>query len=56
MPEFQITQEYLGQANHLAYLGTMWEEFFGEVNQFANYKENQLKARYNAIAGVLCSS
>lgn len=52
MPEFQITQEYLGQANHLAYLGTMWEEFFNEVKTYAHYKENQLKARYNAIAGV----
>ena len=52
MPEFQITQEYLGQANHLAYLGTMWEEFFSEVKQYANYKRNQLRARYNAIAGV----
>ncbi|MCQ2253894.1 MAG: alpha-glucuronidase [Bacteroidaceae bacterium] len=52
MPEFQITQEYLGQANHLAYLGTMWEEFFDEVKQYANYKRNQLRSRYNAIAGV----
>ncbi len=52
MPELQITQEYLGQANHLAYLGTMWEEFFSEVKQYANYKRNQLRSRYNAIAGV----
>ena len=52
MPEFQITQEYLGQANHLAYLGTMWEEFFSEVTQYADYKANQLNAKYNAIAGV----
>lgn len=52
MPEFQITQEYLGQANHLAYLGTMWEEFFKEVTSYANYVENQNRAKYNAIAGV----
>jgi len=52
MPEFQITQEYLGQANHLAYLGTMWEEFFHEVMPYASYKANQQRARYNAIAGV----
>ena len=26
MPEFQITQEYLGQAVHMVFLGTMWEE------------------------------
>lgn len=31
MPELQITQEYLGHSNHLAYLGTMWEEFFAQV-------------------------
>ncbi len=28
MVEFQVTQEYLGHANHLAYLAPMWEEFF----------------------------
>jgi len=27
MPELQITQEYLGQGNHLVFLSTMWEEF-----------------------------
>lgn len=27
--EIQPTQEYLGQAKHLVYLGTMWEEFLG---------------------------
>lgn len=26
MPEFQITQEYLGHAVHLVFLATMWEE------------------------------
>lgn len=28
MAEFQITQEYLGHSNHLAYLAPMWKEFF----------------------------
>ena len=28
MLEIQPTQEYLGQAKHLVYLGTMWEELF----------------------------
>ena len=32
MPEFQITQEYLGHANHLAYLAPMWEEFNQQVD------------------------
>lgn len=32
MVEFQITQEYLGHANHLAYLAPMWKEFFEYVS------------------------
>lgn len=52
MVEFQVTQEYLGQANHLAYLGTMWQEFFEEVNQHANYIAYQKQSRLNAISGV----
>ena len=31
MVEFQITQEYLGAANHLVYLAPMWQEFFSYV-------------------------
>lgn len=31
MAEFQVTQEYLGHSNHLAYLAPMWKEFFGFV-------------------------
>ena len=27
IPELQITQEYLGFSNHLAFLGPMWQEF-----------------------------
>ena len=27
MAELQVTQEYLGQSNHLVYLGPMWKEF-----------------------------
>ncbi|MBQ8243160.1 MAG: alpha-glucuronidase [Bacteroidaceae bacterium] len=42
MVEFQITQEYLGHSNHIAYLAPMWKEFFDFV------PANSLKA----IAGV----
>ncbi len=31
MAEFQITQEYMGHANHLVYLAPMWKEFFSLV-------------------------
>jgi alpha-glucuronidase len=42
MVEFQLTQEYLGAANHLVYLTPMWQEFFSYV------KPGSLKA----MAGV----
>ena len=42
MVEFQITQEYLGAANHLVYLAPMWKEFFSFVNP----------ASLRAMAGV----
>lgn len=42
MAEFQITQEYLGHANHLAYLAPMWEEFFEYVDP----------SSISAVAGV----
>lgn len=32
MPELQITQEYLGHSNHLAFLAPMWEEFFEHID------------------------
>lgn len=31
MVEFQITQEYLGHSNHIAFLAPMWKEFFDKV-------------------------
>ena len=42
MAELQITQEYLGFSNHLAYLAPMWKEFFQFVPP----------SRLKAIAGV----
>lgn len=32
MVELQITQEYLGQGNHLVFLAPMWKEFFSFVD------------------------
>ena len=45
MPELQVTQEYLGQSFHLAFLAPMWEEFFGDVRNYARLDRK-------AIAGV----
>jgi alpha-glucuronidase len=42
MPEFQITQEYLGHANHVVYLAPMWQEFYCFVSP----------AQQKAVAGV----
>ena len=42
MVEFQITQEYLGAANHLVYHAPMWKEFFSFVKP----------ASLKAMAGV----
>ena len=42
MAELQITQEYLGQAEHLVYLAPMWKEFFSFVEP----------SRLQGIAGV----
>ena len=43
--EIQPTQEYLGQAKHLVYLGTMWEEFL-QSDTFA-------RGRGSTVAKVL---
>lgn len=45
MMEFQITQEYLGQASHIAFLPIMWKETLSQIDLG---KSNALKA----IAGV----
>ena len=37
LAEIQATQEYLGQAKHLVYLGTMWQEFL-QADTFAKGK------------------
>jgi alpha-glucuronidase len=47
LAEIQATQEYLGQAKHLVYLGTMWEEFLGS-DTYARGKGSTVA---DAIAG-----
>ncbi|MCM1137971.1 MAG: alpha-glucuronidase [Duncaniella sp.] len=42
MVEFQVTQEYLGHSNHIAYLATMWKEFYEYVSPYS----------LKAVAGV----
>lgn len=60
MPEFQITQEYLGRSIHLVYLSPMWEECLksdtfqqGPGSTVAKYTDGSLRhQKYTAIAGV----
>ncbi|MBS1786229.1 MAG: alpha-glucuronidase [Acidobacteria bacterium] len=60
MPELQITQEYLGQANNLAFLAPMWREFLN-ADTYANGAGSTVtkvvdgslyKQRLTGIAGV----
>jgi alpha-glucuronidase len=60
MPEFQITQEYLGQSVHLVFLSPMWEECLqsdtyqaGAGSTVARCTDGSLwKQPHSAIAGV----
>ena len=60
MPEFQITQEYLGFSKHLAYLGTMYKECLdsdtyahGKGSTVAKATDGSLFGhKLSAIAGV----
>ena len=51
MMEFQVTQEYLGFSNHLAYLGTMWEECL-KSDTYRDGPGTPVSKTINAIAGV----
>ena len=60
MPEFQITQEYLGQANHLVFLAPLWKECLdadtysaGKGSTVAKITDGTLYANnLSAISGV----
>jgi alpha-glucuronidase len=60
MPEFQVTQEYLGHSAHLVFLSTMWEECLqsdtyqeGIGSTVARVTDGTINPqKYTAIAGV----
>jgi alpha-glucuronidase len=61
MAELQITQEYLGQGNHLVYLATMWKEFLdsdtyakGPGSTVAKVVDGELEqhGRHTGMVGV----
>ena len=49
MAEVQITQEYLGHSNHIAYLGTMWKEFLEDVRENTTCQLNNKQSRQGAL-------
>lgn len=51
MVEFQITQEYLGFSNHLAYHGTTWEECL-KADTYRDGEGSTVAKMISAIAGV----
>ena len=51
MMEFQITQEYLGFSNHLAYHGTTWEECL-DADTYRDGPGSTVAKMVTAIAGV----
>ncbi len=51
MMEFQITQEYLGFSNHLAYHGTTWEECL-DADTYRDGAGSTVARMVTAIAGV----
>ena len=51
MMEFQITQEYLGFSNHLAYHGTTWEECL-KSDTYRDGPGSPVSKMVTAIAGV----
>lgn len=52
MAELQITQEYLGHANHICFLAPMWTEFLSDVKCYAGYSDMMKHSKLRAIAGV----
>lgn len=55
MPEFQITQEYLGESIHSVFLPKMWEEFFKtlKVQKRAEAEEKSEENEYTAEHPVI---
>lgn len=47
MPEFQITQEYLGESIHTVFLAPLWKEVLAKVNE-----QRTDAAPFPAVAGV----
>mgnify|MGYP002622238966 CR=1 FL=1 len=52
MPEWQITQEYLGHSIHNVFLAPMWKEMLTDWQTYNNKHHNSINMNIPAIAGV----
>lgn len=52
MPEFQITQEYLGFSNHIAFLAPMWKECLDSDTYLQVEGSTPLQSKHSTIARV----
>lgn len=52
MAELQITQEYLGHSNHVAYLAPMWTEFINDVKQLTDCPLNNEQSPTGALTAI----
>lgn len=52
MAELQITQEYLGHSNHIAYLGTMWQEFIEDLKAYTDCQINNAQSPAGALTAI----
>ena len=52
MAELQITQEYLGHSNHIAYLGTMWQEFVEDLKAYTDCQINNAQSPAGALTAI----
>ena len=52
MAEWQITQEYLGHSNHIAYLAPMWTEFLQQVKDIAHCPINNTLSPARALTAI----
>ena len=52
MAEWQITQEYLGHSNHIAYLAPMWTEFLQQIKDIARCPINNATSPSRALTAI----
>ncbi|MBR5716273.1 MAG: alpha-glucuronidase [Bacteroidales bacterium] len=52
MAEWQITQEYLGHSNHIAYLAPMWTEFLQQIKDIAHCPINNATSPARALTAI----